>query len=178
MARFQQRGRPAFRRRLPPDAVENVTRLLTGSADSSYGGFGHGAKFPQADAVELLLTVGEVDLARRALDGMLKLEDPIEGGFYRYATQPDWSHPHYEKMLAVQAELIPRSMSKAAADPALSGPAAHPAPPNMCRQKLSSTKRPATSGASQDADENYYTVERKRRAPIDRTLSVPIARRR
>ncbi|MBI3027842.1 DUF255 domain-containing protein [Candidatus Woesearchaeota archaeon] len=32
--------------------------------------------------------------------------DPIEGGFFRYATRRDWSIPHYEKILDVNAELI------------------------------------------------------------------------
>ncbi len=35
-----------------------------------------------------------------------KLLDPVWGGFYRYATKPDWSHPHYEKMLSANAELL------------------------------------------------------------------------
>jgi len=32
--------------------------------------------------------------------------DPIEGGFFRYATRRDWSIPHYEKILDVNAEII------------------------------------------------------------------------
>lgn len=32
--------------------------------------------------------------------------DPVEGGFFRYATQRDWAIPHYEKMLADNSELI------------------------------------------------------------------------
>lgn len=32
--------------------------------------------------------------------------DPVEGGFFRYATRRDWSIPHYEKILDVNAELI------------------------------------------------------------------------
>jgi uncharacterized protein YyaL (SSP411 family) len=34
---------------------------------------------------------------------MLNLCDPVWGGFYRYAVNRDWSHPHFEKMLYVQA---------------------------------------------------------------------------
>ena len=30
--------------------------------------------------------------------------DPVWGGFYRYAEQADWSQPHFEKMLTVQAQ--------------------------------------------------------------------------
>jgi hypothetical protein len=32
--------------------------------------------------------------------------DKVEGGFFRYATKADWSQPHYEKMLEVNAGLI------------------------------------------------------------------------
>jgi len=34
------------------------------------------------------------------------LYDEVEGGFFRFATQRDWSYPHFEKMLDDQAELI------------------------------------------------------------------------
>lgn len=34
------------------------------------------------------------------------LFDGVNGGFYRYATQPDWSIPHFEKMLYNQAQLL------------------------------------------------------------------------
>ena len=32
--------------------------------------------------------------------------DPVEGGFFRYATRREWSVPHYEKILDVNAEII------------------------------------------------------------------------
>src|SRR5262249_8248773 len=83
--------------------VEGVVRGPEQAADLRHGGFGGTPKCPQAQAVELLLDVGERELARAALEAMLKLEDPVEGGFYRYATRPDWTAPHYEKMLYVQA---------------------------------------------------------------------------
>ena len=36
------------------------------------------------------------------------LRDPIEGGFFRYAVQRDWSEPHYERMLSDNAQLLTR----------------------------------------------------------------------
>lgn len=77
-----------------------ATRPTTGRWTSAR----HGRR--PGDAIELLFDVGETDVARRALDGMLKLEDPVEGGFFRYATRADWTVPHYEKMLAGNAELL------------------------------------------------------------------------
>jgi uncharacterized protein len=161
VARFQRAGEPRAAP-IPPDAVENVTRLLLGALDNEHGGFGHGQKFPQADAVELLLEVGETDAAQKTLQGMLKLEDPVEGGFYRYATRPDWTRPHYEKMLAVQAELI--ALYVKAGNVAAARRASEYVRKNLFDEKTGDL------WASQDADEAYYTGERKKPPYIDRTL--------
>src|SRR5690606_25102695 len=42
-------------------------------------------------------------LERLAASG---LRDPIEGGFFRYATMRDWTDPHYERMLYDNALLL------------------------------------------------------------------------
>jgi uncharacterized protein YyaL (SSP411 family) len=72
-------------------------------------------RFPRASALRLLIYAGarrqRPELTRRAA-GILRricdgpLYDAIEGGFFRYATRPDWSEPHYEKMAAVQGALL------------------------------------------------------------------------
>jgi len=54
------------------------------------------------------LDLGEFNGLRR-FDEERKFQgiyDPVEGGFFRYATRRDWSVPHYEKILDVNAELI------------------------------------------------------------------------
>src|SRR5262249_44962289 len=91
---------------LSAGVVEEVARRLGAAADLEHGGFGGAPKFPHRGAVVLLLDVGGRELARQALDGMLRLEDPVAGGFFRYATRADWSVPHYEKMLVGNAELL------------------------------------------------------------------------
>jgi uncharacterized protein YyaL (SSP411 family) len=154
---------------IPPNAVENVSRLLLGALDPVNGGFGHGQKFPQADAVELLMAVGERETARPTLDAMLKLEDPVEGGFYRYATRSDWTRPHYEKMLTVQAQLIQLYLK--AAD--LYGDERYRAAARRASNYVKRTLFDDKTGdlwASQDADESYYTGERKQPPYVDRTL--------
>jgi len=47
-------------------------------------------------------------VADRALAAMAAspLRDPVEGGFFRYATRPDWTVPHYERMLIDNAQLL------------------------------------------------------------------------
>lgn len=38
-------------------------------------------------------------------DRIVGVYDPVEGGFFRYATKRDWSAPHYEKMLMENSEV-------------------------------------------------------------------------
>ncbi|WP_022883124.1 thioredoxin domain-containing protein [Gryllotalpicola ginsengisoli] len=85
-----------------------VARIAAGE-DREHGGFGTAPKFPVAPALAFLLgrPWGE-PVARRALETMAAspLRDPVEGGFFRYATQRDWSAPHYERMLYDNAQLL------------------------------------------------------------------------
>ena len=98
---------------LPTDFAPFVERLAS-YEDLEFGGFGTAPKFPVATALSFLLGRGELgdeaagDLARRTLDAMAAspLRDPIEGGFFRYATKRDWSEPHYERMLYDNALLL------------------------------------------------------------------------
>lgn len=47
-------------------------------------------------------------VADRSLAAMAAspLRDPVEGGFFRYATRRDWTVPHYERMLTDNAQLL------------------------------------------------------------------------
>lgn len=57
-------------------------------------------------------------MADRALTAMAAspLRDPVEGGFFRYATRPDWSVPHYERMLTDNAQLLDVALDAASPD--------------------------------------------------------------
>jgi uncharacterized protein YyaL (SSP411 family) len=46
--------------------------------------------------------------ARRTLATLAAsgLRDPVEGGFFRYATRRDWTEPHYERMAYDNAQLL------------------------------------------------------------------------
>ena len=85
---------------------------LLGSEDREYGGFQAPQKFPIAPALGFLLDTSPredtVALATRTLDVMASsdLRDAVEGGFFRYATMPDWTIPHYERMLTDNALLL------------------------------------------------------------------------
>lgn len=85
------------------EAFDAVVGLLERAEDTVHGGFGGAPKFPMAPVLEFLLaTRGPgFELASRTLRmmGASPLRDPVEGGFFRYAVNADWSEPHYERML-------------------------------------------------------------------------------
>ncbi|MGM1028399.1 MAG: thioredoxin domain-containing protein [Actinomycetota bacterium] len=94
------------------DALASVVR----AEDPEHGGLGTGQKFPQAP---LLLALVDVDpeLAHRLLDAAAGDDAVVaaggyshlrgrDGGFFRYATQRDWSVPHFERMLVDNAQLL------------------------------------------------------------------------
>ncbi len=98
-----RRPRPA--KRVSGSAAGNVLRSLSAAFDREYGGWGRQPKFPNPEAVQLLLDRAAVAgddaalaMARKTLDGMRGLYDDVTGGFFRYAVNRDWTEPHYEKM--------------------------------------------------------------------------------
>jgi uncharacterized protein YyaL (SSP411 family) len=95
--------------------VSEVVKSLHRSFDSVHGGFSQAPKFPNPPAIELLLRrafledeTSLLEMATITLSHMAEgdIFDKEWGGFFRYATERDWSTPHYEKMLAENAELI------------------------------------------------------------------------
>ncbi|WP_285027367.1 DUF255 domain-containing protein [Plantibacter sp. ME-Dv--P-122b] len=83
--------------------------------DQELGGFGTAPKFPMAPLFDFLLTPRDGETARRGVDlaqrtlrtmGASALRDPVEGGFFRYAVNRDWTEPHYERMLTDNALLL------------------------------------------------------------------------
>lgn len=82
--------------------------------DRIHGGFGGAPKFPVATVLGFLLSplvrreaAEQAAAAARALSAMAgsALRD-VDGGFFRYATQRDWTVPHYERMLTDNAQLL------------------------------------------------------------------------
>lgn len=96
------------------EAADDVLSAITEAFDTRNGGFGGAPKFPEPEAVELLYGIGaggDADALRMAdhtLDGMLagELVDTVEGGFYRYTLEADWTEPRHEKLLVVNAALL------------------------------------------------------------------------
>ena len=97
------------------DDLRAAADALAAREDPAYGGFGtgEGPKFPVATALRFLQSralrgTAAAAVATRSLAAMAAspLRDPVEGGFFRYATRPDWTMPHYERMLTDNALLL------------------------------------------------------------------------
>jgi len=77
-------------------------------ADELEGGFGQQNKFPNVPQLQVLLEIYQRKKQARlkaflllTLDKMASqgLRDQLGGGFFRYAVDPAWQLPHFEKML-------------------------------------------------------------------------------
>lgn len=152
-------------------------RLLEREYDPIYQGLGTGAKLPHPDILQFMLEGSPRDRKRahdtlRVLSGEApwlerlgkhSLLDPVEGGYFRYATLRNWSHPHYEKLLGLNADLLRSllTMARQTQDKAAL---------SWARQTLSYLDRvlldPETGGyfGSQAADDAYYHLPARERA--------------
>ncbi len=83
--------------------------------DAVRGGRAGARKFPMSPMLKMLLVDyrlhGDGELLRaitRTLDAMAYggIHDHLGGGFHRYSTDPQWSVPHFEKMLYDNAQLL------------------------------------------------------------------------
>jgi len=99
---------------LGDETLRRAYEELSGAFDSTYGGFGRGMKFPRSHTLSLLLRFWKRTEEKRALAMVEKtlsemaqrgIWDHLGGGFHRYATDPQWFLPHFEKMLYDQAIL-------------------------------------------------------------------------
>ncbi|HVZ30976.1 MAG TPA: DUF255 domain-containing protein, partial [Polyangiaceae bacterium] len=104
-------------------AVQAQVRVALEAMDTKWGGFRGQTKFPTPIRWTFLLDAyrkwGQPDVARalrRTLDAMAEggLHDAIGGGFFRYATEPTWAIPHFEKMLYDNAQLASLYLQAAA----------------------------------------------------------------
>ena len=97
--------------------LETAAEAAVRAADRQHGGWGSGPKFPQTGRLRLLArAAAETDrdpfeaVLVETLDAMADggMYDHVGGGFHRYATDRDWTVPHFEKMLYDNA-LLPRA---------------------------------------------------------------------
>ena len=108
-----KRARAPHHGPIQPTLPGQLFDAMTRQYDRVNGGFGAAPKFFEPEAIALTLTrhfwepdSGYRQMALFTLDQQLQLYDPVWGGFFRYAEEADWSNPHYEKMLDVQASNV------------------------------------------------------------------------
>ncbi|MGD9680154.1 MAG: thioredoxin domain-containing protein [Candidatus Obscuribacterales bacterium] len=95
---------------LPDSLKEELSKKHIEGFDSKNGAWGKFHKFLDWDSVDYsieLAIAGDKEAggrARKTLDGQLNLLDPVWGGVYQYSTDGDWNHPHFEKIMQMQAE--------------------------------------------------------------------------
>ncbi|MBI3829737.1 MAG: DUF255 domain-containing protein [Planctomycetes bacterium] len=108
-ARYKEPERPLTR-----DTVRTVTKLLERFFDYQNGGLQSQRKFPPHMTMEMLVELVAKDPKNAPARDMLTLtldkmqlggiHDHLGGGFHRYATDPIWFLPHFEKMLYDNAQ--------------------------------------------------------------------------
>lgn len=180
--------REMYRGTAPGNVIDERTTAeieawILSSWDKGYGGIGSEPKFPPIGAIEFALwryvETGNhafKSFAVSTLDGMRngELFDRVEGGFFRYATARDWSTPHYEKMLADNADLTWLYLSAAEVFGRTDYAQTARLAIDYVLLNLLDDEQRGFFG-SQDADEQYYHRDRGGRAlmdkpPVDRTI--------
>lgn len=106
-----------------PELLDSTVDDIAAMYDPKNGGFGNAPKFPMPPILNFLLfykrfaahVKNESQKSRDALDMVVAtlekmaaggIYDHLGGGFHRYATDPHWHVPHFEKMLYDNAQLI------------------------------------------------------------------------
>ncbi len=166
----------------PPELLENVASMLEGLYDPLYGGFGDQPKFPYPDAVSFALRRSQApggerwaEIADRSLEAIAtRLLDHVDGGFFRSAARRDWTQPHTEKLLEVNADLLSLYLDAYQA----TGKGDYRTVVERVLDFLNATLRnedTPTFGESQSADSEYYQLagrdrEKVEQPDVDRTV--------
>ncbi len=94
---------------------QKIIATIKNAYDSQNAGFGYGPKFPPHNTLFYLLhyyeetndeTAKQMIIATLDTMAAKGLHDHLQGGFYRYCTDRNWTIPHFEKMLYDQAMLL------------------------------------------------------------------------
>jgi len=101
---------PTSEAALTAEARNKLRRVLIEAYDHGNQGWGTVQKWLDWDIIEYCMVEtlrGDKDferMARETLAAQLNLVDPAWGGVYQYSTDGDWQHPHFEKIMQMQAE--------------------------------------------------------------------------
>jgi uncharacterized protein YyaL (SSP411 family) len=166
-----------------PEDLSLVKHSVLANYDPLHPGFFREPKFLMADILFFLRDAWILEANREMGDTLLsvlramgasEVFDGVEGGFFRYATKRDWTVPHYEKLLADNAEML--ELYASAYGKTGEEPLARTAE-KILRFLLARLHDSGTGAfcSSQDADEEYFPMDAegrsKRPAPgVDMTV--------
>lgn len=91
------------------ELVDDSAAAVHSTYDEANGGFGEAPKHPDPELLRFLLRAGDGN-RDAALATLRKIagsavRDPLDGGFFRYATDAEWKLPYFQKSLADQARI-------------------------------------------------------------------------
>lgn len=159
---------------LTNELVERVQGAIVDEFDPEWGGFGSGQKFPHNEALDfallrfvktgskLLRDVCETTLSRMAES---PLQDPVDGGFFRFSKSRDWRSPNTEKLLDTNVGLLRNYLE---AYQTFERPEYRKTAENILRYLKEQLRHPTLPafGGSQDADDTFYAGNAEQRARI------------
>lgn len=166
--------------RLTEEIRKEVDRRYRAALDMKIGGLLQTQRYIPRDPLEYSIALAErgdktaETWAKLTLKNAQALIDPVWGGAYQYSTHSDWNHPHYEKIMEIQVNMMRGYAlgAKAFSDPSLLKPAQ-----DIRRyMKAFMTSPQGTFYTSQDADhvpgvqgDGYFALGDKER----RKLGIP-----
>lgn len=167
------------------EIISHVANNIVRNFDPKHGGLGNSQKFPMSDAWSLLLAVSSITgepstSSGRLLDmttqtlismGTKGMYDLVAGGWFRYSTTPDWSVPHFEKMLEDHGrllspylsaiQLLPEGDQKTTLQKVVRSSIEY-----LMNDMLHDENGLVYFAGSQDADEEFYLLSKEERAAL------------
>ena len=96
---------------LAPEVTKEAKEIFLNGYDKEQGGWGFSHKYMDWDSVEYCMTAASrqgdkeaEQMAKQTLQAQLQIMDPVWGGVYQYSAGGTWKEPHFEKIMAMQAE--------------------------------------------------------------------------
>ncbi len=89
---------------------DDLEKRYVAQYDKVHGSWGFVQKYLDWSSVEYAMAKARAGdpraehMARQTLDAQRALIDPVWGGVYQYSVGGDWKEPHFEKIMAFQAE--------------------------------------------------------------------------
>jgi uncharacterized protein len=104
--------RTASNSAINPALLARIQAQYDKQYDKPVAGWGFGHKYLDSNSVEYAMRLGasgDAEYAKRAvatLHNATALLDPVWGGMYQYSVGGNWSEPHFEKLISIQADAL------------------------------------------------------------------------